>query len=257
MSRSVNESSLAHAREAMDRGAWGEAYELLSQADRERGLDPDELPVLADSAYLAGHPDVSRNSWERIHSAALEAGDTVAAGEAAVRLAAYYLDAVLYAPLRAWLERAESLLEGQEDTPAHGMLAWVASYEAVAQGDHEASLRWARRAVEIGTKLGDKASLAMGRICEGRGLVMAGHVREGLALLDEAVVAGTAGDLDAYTTSVVYCVAICTWQALTEYERAEEWTEGMHRWCSTHDVGGMHGRCRVHRAQLLRLRGRS
>ena len=30
----------------------------------------------------------------------------------------------------------------------------------------------------------------------------------------------------------------------------------MERWCETNAIGSLHGRCRVHRAEILRLRGR-
>ncbi|HYY53154.1 MAG TPA: hypothetical protein VE755_09790, partial [Myxococcales bacterium] len=38
--------------------------------------------------------------------------------------------------------------------------------------------------------------------------------------------------------------------------RAEEWTEAMERWCRRHEVGSFHGWCRVHGAEIRRLRGR-
>jgi tetratricopeptide (TPR) repeat protein len=36
---------------------------------------------------------------------------------------------------------------------------------------------------------------------------------------------------------------------------AEEWTEAMERWSEMNAIGSLHGRCRVHRAEILRLRG--
>lgn len=44
-------------------------------------------------------------------------------------------------------------------------------------------------------------------------------------------------------------------QGLAQYDVAEEWTEAMERWCETHAIGSLKGRCRVHRAEILRLRG--
>jgi tetratricopeptide (TPR) repeat protein len=42
---------------------------------------------------------------------------------------------------------------------------------------------------------------------------------------------------------------------LALYDVAEQWTEAMERWCETNAIGSLHGRCRVHRAEILRLRG--
>jgi tetratricopeptide (TPR) repeat protein len=53
----------------------------------------------------------------------------------------------------------------------------------------------------------------------------------------------------------VYCELVCALQGLAQYDAAEEWTEAMERWCRTNAIGSLRGRCRVHRAEILRLRG--
>ena len=80
-------------------------------------------------------------------------------------------------------------------------------------------------------------------------------MREGLSLLDEVGVAVVSGDLDPLSTGLVYCELVCALQGLAQYDAAEEWTDAMERWCKTNAVGSLHGRCRVHRAEILRLRG--
>ena len=62
-------------------------------------------------------------------------------------------------------------------------------------------------------------------------------------------------DLDPLSTGLVYCELVCALQGLAQYDAAEEWTETMERWCKTNAIGSLHGRCRVHRAEILRLRG--
>ena len=79
MSLAEPDAVLAQAGEAMARQAWDEAFELLSQADRAGALDVEALPVLADAAYLAGHPETSVDAWERVHQANVRSGDTAAA----------------------------------------------------------------------------------------------------------------------------------------------------------------------------------
>ena len=68
-------------------------------------------------------------------------------------------------------------------------------------------------------------------------------------------VAAVSGDLDPLSTGLVYCELVCALQGLAQYDVAEEWTEAMERWCRTNAIGSLHGRCRVHRAEILRLRG--
>ena len=101
----------------------------------------------------------------------------------------------------------------------------------------------------------DVAACAIGRVAEARLLILDGDVRQGLALLDEARIATISGELDALSTGVVYCELVCALEGLALYDVAEQWTEAMERWCETNAIGSLHGRCRVHRAEILRLRG--
>ena len=114
--------------------------------------------------------------------------------------------------------------------------------------------QWARRAIDVGTGH-DPAAAALGRVAEARSLILEGEVARGLDLLNEAAVATVSGELDPLSTGVVYCEVVCALQAMAQYDLAEEWTQAMERWRQGQPVGSIHGRCRVHRAEILRLRG--
>jgi tetratricopeptide (TPR) repeat protein len=243
------------ARDAAARGDWPLAYDLLMDADADGLLEPGDLPVLGEVAYTAGHLDVTIEVWERAHAACVQAGDQVGGAGAAVRVAMHLLfDTALVAPVRGWLARAERLLEGRGETSAHAWCAVVRTYERMLTGDLPGARQWARRAVEVGSKC-DPAACAIGRVAEARLLILDGDVEHGLVLLDEAGVAAVSGGLDPFSTGVVYCELVCALQGLAQYDVAEEWTEAMERWCETNAIGSLHGRCRVHRAEILRLRG--
>ena len=255
MSDGAGPGFVERASDAAARGEWQQAFDLLMEADADGLLAPTELPVLGEVAYAAGHLDVTIEAWERAHAACLQAGDRVAAGGAAVRVAMHLLfDTALMAPVRGWLARAERLLDGEGDTPAHAWLAVVRTYERMLTGDAPEARQWAQRAIEAGSKC-DPAACALGRVAEARLLILDGDVEPGLALLDEAGVAIVSGDLDPLTTGVVYCELVCALQGLAQYDVAEQWTEAMERWCETNAIGSLRGRCRVHRAEILRLRG--
>jgi len=243
------------AHSAVARRDWQQAFDLLMEADSDGMLAPPDLAVLAEVAYAAGHLDVTIEAWERAHAACMRAGDEVAAAGAAVRVAMHLLfDTALMAPVRGWLARADGLLEGRGETAAHAWLAVVRTYERMLTGDVPSARQWARRAIEVGSTW-DAAASAIGRVAEARLLILDGDVQQGLALLDEAGVAIVSGDLDALSTGVVYCELVCALQGLAQYDVAEEWTEAMERWCETNAIGSLHGRCRVHRSEILRLRG--
>ena len=247
--------SVADAREVAARGDWEQAYDLLMKADASGLMGQAELPLLGEVAYAAGHLDVTIEAWERTHTLSVQAGEPVAAAGAAVRVALHLLlDTALMAPVRGWLARAERLLEGQEETPAHAWVAVVHAYERMLTGDMQGARQWSERAIEVGSRC-EAAACAVGRVAAARLRILHGDVDEGLALLDEAGVAAVSGDLDPLSTGLVYCELICALQGLAQYDVAEEWTQAMERWCRTNAIGSLHGRCRVHRAEILRLRG--
>ena len=255
MSDRAGPGVVERARDAAAHGDWPQAFDLLTEADADGLMTAADLAVLAEVAYAAGHLDVTIESWERAHAACLQSGDQVAAAGAAVRLAMHLLfDTALMAPVRGWLARAERLLEGHGETPAHAWLAVVRSYERMLTGDANAARQWAQRAIEVGSTC-DPAACAIGRVAEARLLILSGDVQQGLMLLDEAGVATVSGELDPLSTGVVYCELVCALQGLALYDVAEQWTEAMERWCETNAIGSLHGRCRVHRAEILRLRG--
>jgi hypothetical protein len=246
---------LERARAAAAQKDWRQAFDLLREADTGGLLAPTDLPVLGEVAYVAGQLEVTIEAWGRAYTASMQAGDQVAAAAAAVRVAMHLLfDTALMAPVRGWLARAERLLEAQGETPAHAWFAVVRTYERMLTGDLPGARPWARRAIEVGSRY-DLAACAIGQVAEARLLILDGEVQQGLALLDEAGVAAVSGDLDRFSTGVVYCELVCALQGLAHYDLAEEWTEAMERWSETNAIGSLQGRCRVHRAEILRLRG--
>jgi class 3 adenylate cyclase len=235
--------------------AWDEAYDLLSAADRDGKLGAGDFPLLAQAAYLAGRPEAAVHVWERIHGAAVDAGDRVGAAGAAVQIAYFLLEAGLLSPMRGWIGRAEQLLEGQPESAVNGRLAVARSYLGLFTGNIDGASVAAHEAIELGRQFDHADTMALGRTAQARVLLLQGHLTEALALFDELAVAATTGELDPITTGIVFCSAVCAWQGLTDYERAEEWTEAMERWRRHGALGGFHGRCRVHRAEILRLHG--
>jgi tetratricopeptide (TPR) repeat protein len=255
MGNPTETTPVERAREAASRGAWQEAFDLLTNADARIPLRGPDLPFLASVAYAAGDLDRTIGTWERAHTESLSGGDHVSAAGAAVRVAMHLLfDTALMAPVRGWTKRAERLLDGHDETPVHAWLAVVKSYERLLSGDFERALQWARHAIEVGVRH-DPAAAAVARVAEARSLILDGHVSEGLLLLHEAGVATASGELDPISTGMVYCELVCALQGIAQYDMAEEWTVAMERWHHGQPVGSLHGRCRVHRAEILRLRG--
>jgi hypothetical protein len=246
---------LEQARLATSRGEWDRAYEVYLQADAAAQLQAEDLPVLARVAYATGHLDVTITTWERLYRVGREQDDRLTSALAAVQTAMHLLfDTALMAPVRAWLRRAEDSLEDGVETPVHAWVAVVRNYERLLSGDLASARLWAQKAVAIGDRL-EPSAAAIGRVAEARALILDGEVEYGLRLLEEAGVSLMTGEIDPLAQGVVYCEVVCGLQGLALFDLAEQWTEVMERWHHSQSVGSVHGRCRVHRAEILRLRG--
>ena len=251
----VAQDSLAVGREAAGRLAWREAYEHLSAADRGADLTADDLQNLGEAAYWTGRLEEALALRERAHTAFVREGDSRRAAVLASMLAIDYLMGNKSAQSSGWLGRAERLLADAEQGPEHGFLALARGLTAYMVGDVPGALAQFDDAHELAGRFGDRSLQAIALVFRGKLLVASGDVSAGLALLDEATSAAVSGELQPLATGLVYCVTIDSCQSLGDCGRAAEWTDAANRWCDRVDVTGFPGACRVHRAQLLRLRG--
>ncbi len=246
---------LASVRDALEQGEWKLALDLL-ETD---GPDPEgaeRLELRARAAYGNGDFEASVSAWEDLHALLVAEGDVPGAAMAAAMVAMYLMmDTGLMAPVRGWLRRAERVLEGHGEAPASAIIAMTRGYERFMCGDMEAAGANAARAIEIGTRLGVDPAVVIGRVCTARVAIFNGQVAEGLELLDEIAVDLMSGEVDPLTTGMMYCELICAAQGMALQDRASEWTDVMDRWRHDAAIGGLSGRCRVHRAEILRISG--
>ena len=137
----------------------------------------------------------------------------------------------------------------------HGQLWLAEARVARGRGNAESELSYAQRAIEVGHRFGDADLVVLGRYIEGRLLVRQGKVDDGMATLDEAMLAAAQGELGPMATGQVYCNVIAACQELGDLRRAAQWTEALRGWCESQPASVFPGLCRVHRAEVLRLRG--
>lgn len=65
-----------------------------------------------------------------------------------------------------------------------------------------------------------------------------------------------AGELSPFFTGWIYCLGLQQCMACADLERAVEWTDAAMAWCaSMPEENNYRGLCRVHRVEVLELRG--
>jgi len=250
------DDSLQAGRDAIKRRAWREAFDLLRAADASAELSPEDLESLAKVAWCTGRFQDYIDTYERSYAKYVEKGNHNRAAYVALWLAESYTSRGAASVAGGLRNRAERLLEQAPESPEHGYLAAFAHISsALAQGDLDGALAYANSTFEIGRRFGDRDLQAFGLYHKGNILLRKGEVTEGTVLLDEAMAAALGGELTPEATRGIFCGTIGTCQRLGDYRRAAEWIEAAERWCEREDLAAVSGECRVHRAQIMRLRG--
>jgi DNA-binding CsgD family transcriptional regulator len=249
--------ALERGREHYARRAWADAYRSLSLADQAARLEGEDLELLAMAAYLIGRDEDYLKALERAHHAHLDAGARLRAIRSAFWLGLRLFFRGEMGPATGWIARAQRLLEHEEHECAErGYLLLPIVEQHLAAGDLEAAYATAAQAAEIGERCGDADLIACTRHDQGRIRIQQGEVEKGLALLDEVMVAVTAGELSSLVTGLMYCSVIQACQEVYAFGRAREWTAALAQWCDEQpEMVAFTGVCRVHRAEIMQLRG--
>jgi DNA-binding winged helix-turn-helix (wHTH) protein len=236
-------------------GEWGRTAAALRAADHEGRLDGDGLEQWAHALLYAGRGRESVAPLERAVAAHAMGGDRRGAGRAALMLAEIQLEQRDLAVAEGWLRRARDLLEGETECRERGLLFWLTSRMALVAGDVETGLQEAERAHGLGRQIEDAGIKTLGLLNWGHALMARGEVPRGAALHDEAAAAVLSDRVESWVGGLVYCGIIWGCRNRADWQRAAQWTEHFSRWCSEHSLEGYSGTCRLHRAEILSVRG--
>jgi DNA-binding NarL/FixJ family response regulator len=250
-------TALHKGLDAIRKREWSLAFSLLTQADSESGLGPDELLQAATAAHLTGRDQDAEDLLKRSHQGFLAAGDVASAARCGFWLSLSLSLSGDFAQCSGWLARCRRLLDahGQECVEC-GYMTVLEAIMTVFKGDPEAANPLFVRAAEIARRFGDRDLIALAIQGEGRTLIRRGEIERGVSLLDEAMAAVMAGDVSAMAAGGIYCSLIEACSELFDLRRAQEWTQALEQWCSSQgDVAPYRGHCMVRRSELLELSG--
>jgi DNA-binding NarL/FixJ family response regulator len=249
--------NLTQARHAYTAHDWANAASHFDAVGADH-LSADDLAAYADAVWWLGRVDDNL----RLCAAACGAFEADSrpgdAALAALRLGLFHLARGDEPQSMGWIGRAGRLAQGIPESPVHGYLQWFTEVElALLAGDPKAAIDAARRVRDLGRRLDEPELVAVGLHGEGRALIKSGHVVDGLALVDEAMVTVVEGRLNAFWSGNLYCHTIAACHDVGDVRRMTRWTDLAERWLTTFPASAVFGGlCGVHRAQLLLLRGK-
>jgi DNA-binding NarL/FixJ family response regulator len=251
---------LARAREAYAQQDWPAAEAAYANLPTDN-LSADDLAAYADATWWLGRTEDRLRLGAAAYDAFLAESRPADAAMAAVLLGILHM-ARGDEPLgMGWIGRAGRLADRLPECVVHGFMQFLTEVEGNIQaGRPTDAVMAARRLQDLGRRLDEPDIVAMGIQAEGRALIKAGHTADGLALVDEAMVAALDGRLTPFTLGTLYCHTIAACHEVADLRRMARWTELTEEWLGTLPAalpfgGPFGGLCAVHRAQLQLLRG--
>jgi class 3 adenylate cyclase len=247
-------SVLTEARTAFERHDWQVAVERYRAADALEPLAPADL-----ESFAAASSRAESSGWnallERAYGAYDEVGDARGAARMALELARNH---VLVGETNrgvGWWLRAGRLLETEGECGERGLLLWMESRAYMAEGDLARGEELAREATAVGLRCGNRDVEALGLLDQGHYRLVAGDLGNALALLDEATSLALTPAVAPPTAGGVMCGMIWACRYLGDWRRASDWTDISVEFCDREAGGYYPGLCRVHRAEVVRVRG--
>jgi ATP/maltotriose-dependent transcriptional regulator MalT len=242
---------------ALADGRWDEGRRSFLAA-LEFGDLPEALEGLGLSAYFVDDIPVLFESRERAYLLYRERGDRLAAARLAAMLANDYglfkgEDAVA----NGWLQRAHRLLKDVELSVEHGMLKGMEGFLALQLFHDLATAKRASAEILTLAQALDSTDLEVAALAiEGLALVREGQIDRGMSLLDEAMTAALAGEVQSLDLVITaFCFLICACENVRDLDRATQWCGKLAEFCRRFDYRAMLAYCRTHHAAVLIWRG--
>jgi ATP/maltotriose-dependent transcriptional regulator MalT len=248
--------ALAQARRATAARDWPTAAAQFDVLESKQ-LTADDLAAHADAVWWLGRTEDALRLGAAAYDAFLADSRPVEAAMRAMRLGVLHLARGDEQQSAGWLGHAGRLAKGIPECALHGYVAGFTEVElSLIAGEPAAAVDAARRVQDIGRRFDTPELVAQGLHGEGRALIKSGQVVDGLALLDEAMVAILHGQFDPFLTTALYCNAIAACHDVGDVRRMTRWTDLTERWLASLTAAVVfNAMCRVHRAHVQLLRG--
>jgi len=250
-------STLNQGRTHFDCHEWSAAHAQFALADRESALDTADVERMATAAYLIGLDTESATAWSRAYHEHLSNGDWALAGRCAFWMGFGFMMRGEYAQAGGWLARARRQLDQSDvDRPEQGLILIPLALQQFEEGEVPAAFATFTEIGVIGKRWGSADLMAVSHLGCGHALIRFGRMADGVALLDEAMVYVTAGEVTPVLVGLIYCGMIEVCHEIYDLRRARQWTDALGRWCESQpDLVPYRGECLVHRAEIMQIHG--
>lgn len=247
---------LGRARVAYAHRDWVSARRDFTEVSRTGDLHPADLYALSNCAWWLGDLDECLPLQRQVHQRFLDLDDPASAALVAIDVGYTHLIRGEESQGSGWIARAMRLLDDRTDTVEYGYLVYLEFEGTFSASELDAAMDAASRVHALGRRFHDPTLTALGVLGQGRVLVRRGEVAAGMSLLDEAMLAAVSEELDPGWAGNIYCHLMVACYEIADLRRAGEWTQVTADWCqSMPGAGPFMGICRVHRAQVLQVRG--
>jgi DNA-binding NarL/FixJ family response regulator len=249
--------ALEQGRTHFDRHEWTEAHAHFAQTDHEVPLESADIERLATAAYLIGLDAESSTAWSRAYHEHVSAGDWVGATRCAFWMGFGLMNRGEYAQAGGWLARARRQLDQtDQDCPERGLILVPLALQQFEEGDLPGAFATFTEIGSIGERWSSADLMAVSHLGCGHALVRFGKVEQGVALMDEAMVCVTTGEVSPVLVGLIYCGVIEVCHEIYDLRRARQWTDALSRWCESQpDLVPYRGECLVHRAEIMQIHG--
>ncbi len=246
---------LTDGRTALEAGRWEDARAALEAAVAEQET-AEARDGLGQALWFLGRVEDGIAARARAFECYVHDRRCGEAARVAVWISHQYFIAGRASAARGWLARAERAVEAVGPCAGHG---WVAVERARHAEGVEQRAEHARRALQIAreTDAADLEVFALSLL--GRAEVSAGRREAGMALLEEAMAAASAGRVhNVHTLGEAYCNLLSASTSAGEWERAGEWCEHVQSFADEYACGAtpLVGACGVAHADVLLATGR-
>ena len=253
MASACVDDRLLDGRQALETSRWDDARAAFEDALTAQET-PDARDGLGQALWFQSHVAEGIAARERAFEGYARDGRCDEAARVAVWVSHQYVIAGRASAARGWLARAERAVEDAGPCAGHG---WVAVERARQAENVEERAEHARRAMQIARASGAAELELFALSLLGRAEVSAGRREVGMALLEEAMTAASAGSVsNVHTLGETYCNLITASASAGEWERAAEWCEFVDGFAREHDAAPLLGACRTVHAELLVATGR-